>query len=61
MEKMNPGPTNIREAEDYTKKLNELINEFMNMLKEGNKDALETMIRAIKRHMQGTWANMAKA
>ena len=61
MEKMNPGPTNVREAEDYMKKLNELFHEIMKMIKEGNKDALETMIRAIKKHMQGTWVYMATA
>ena len=61
MEKVNPGPTNVCEAEDYMKKLNELFDEFMNMIKEGNKDALETMIRAVKKHMQGTWADMATA
>ena len=60
MEKADPGPSNVREAEDYTT-INGLFDEFMDMLREGNKDALETMIKAIKKHMKGTWTDMTSA
>ena len=48
----------MREAEDYKTKLDRLFEEFMNMLRKDDKDALETTIKNIKRHIQGTWADM---
>ena len=61
MEKSIPGPSNVREAEDYKTKLDGLFEEFMNMLRRDNKDALETTIKNVKRHIQGTWADMTGA
>ena len=61
MEKANPGPSNVHEAEDYTSKLNGLFDGLMDMLRKGNKDVLETMIKAVKRHIQGMWTDMASA
>ena len=44
MEKAIPGPSNVREAEDYKTKLNGLFDNFMEMLRKDNKDALEITI-----------------
>ena len=55
MEKAVPGPSNIREAEDYKTKLDELFEEFTTMLRNDDKEALETTIKNVKRHFQGTW------
>ena len=48
MEKANPGPSNVYKAEDYTTKLKGLFDEFMDMIRKDNKDALE-MSRNISR------------
>ena len=61
MEKANPGPSNICEAEDYSIKLNRLFNGLMDMLRKDNRDALETIIKNVKRHIQGTWTDMTSA
>ena len=61
MEKAIPGPSNVREAEDYKTKLDELFEEFMITLRNDNKDALETTIKNVKTHIQGTWADMTGA
>ena len=61
MEKAVAGPSNIREAEDYKAKLDSLFDEFSRMIKNDDKEALETTIRNVKRHMQGTWGDMAGA
>ena len=58
MEKANPGPSNIHEAEDNSTKLNGLFDGLMYMLRKDNKDALETTIKNVKRHIQGTWTDM---
>ena len=61
MEKANPGPSNVHKAEDYSTKLNGLFDELIDMLRQDNKDALETTIKNIKRHIQGMWINMTSA
>ena len=58
MEKAIPGPSNVHEAEDYKTNLNGLYNNFMEILRKDNKDALEIMIRAVKKHIQGTGTDM---
>ena len=55
MEKAVPGPSNVREAEDYKSKLDNLFEEFMTMIRNNDREALETTIKNVKRHMQGTW------
>ena len=61
MKKANPGPSNIHEAEDYSTKLNGLFDGLMDMLRKDKRDALETMIKNVKRHIQGTWTDMMSA
>ena len=61
MEKAIPGPSNVREAEDYKMKLDELFEEFRTMLRNNDKEALETTIKNVKRHIQGTWGDMTGA
>ena len=61
MEKAVPGPSNIREAEDYKSKLDGLFDEFSTMIRNNDREALETMVKNVKRHMQGTWGDMAGA
>ena len=61
MEKAVAGPSNIREAEDYKSKLDSLFDEFSIMIRNDDREALETTVRNVKRHMQGTWGNMAGA
>ena len=58
MKKVNLGPSNVHKAEDYTKTLNGLFDEYMDMIRKDNKDALEIMIRDVKKHIQGTWTDM---
>ena len=48
MEKAVAGPSNIREAEDYKAKLDSLFDEFSRMIKNDDKESLETTIRNIK-------------
>ena len=45
IEKVNPGPVNIRQAEEYTKILNGLFNKFMELIKEDKKTTLKTTVR----------------
>ena len=61
MEKAIPGPSNVREAKDYKTKLNSLFDNFMEMLRKDNKDALDITIRAVKKHIQGIWTDMSSA
>ena len=53
MEKAIPGPSNVREAKDYKTKLDELFEEFMTMLRNDDKDALETTIKMSKGTSKG--------
>ena len=61
MENAIPGPSHVREAEDYKTKLDELFEEFWTMLRNNDKEALETTIKNVKRHIQGTWGDMTGA
>ena len=61
MEKVNPGPVNIQQAEEYTNIPNGLFEKFMELIKEDKRDALETTVKALEVHMQKTWANMMNA
>ena len=61
MEKAVPGPSNTREAEDYKAKLNSLFDKFSTMIGNNDMEALETTVKNVKRHMQGTWGDMAGA
>ena len=61
MEKAVPGPSNVREAEDYKSKLDNLFEEFTTMIRNNDREALETTIKNVKRHMQGTWGDMTGA
>ena len=54
MEKAVAGPSNIREAEDYKSKLDSLFDEFSTMIKNNDREALETTVKNVKWHMQGT-------
>ena len=48
MEKGLPGPSNIREAEDYKSKLDNLFEEFMTMIRNNDREALETTVKKVK-------------
>ena len=61
MEKAVPGPFNVREAEDYKMKLDKLFEEFTTMLRNNDKEALETTIKNVKRHIEGMWGDMTGA
>ena len=46
VEKGNPSPINIQQAEEYTQILNGLLDKFMELIKEDKRDALETTVKA---------------
>ena len=48
MEKAIAGPSKIREAEDYKSKLDSLFDEFSIMIKNDDREALETTVRNVK-------------
>ena len=56
---VGPGPVYLRQTEEYAQILNGLFYRFMELIKEDKRDALETMVRAVKDHMSKTWPDMA--
>ena len=48
MEKAVPRPSNIREPEDYKSKLDNLFEEFTTMIRNNDREALETTIKNVK-------------
>ena len=48
MEKAVAGSSNIREAEDYKSKLDSLFDEFSIMIRNDDREALETTVRNVK-------------
>ena len=55
------GPTNIMEARIYENKLDKIFENFKDLLKEDDKNALRSTISEVKRHMTRQFSSMAAA
>ena len=52
------GPQNLREAEAYMEKVNQIFEDLGELLHEDNKDALPLTICRLKKHMEHYWEQM---
>ena len=52
------GPQNLREAEAYAEKVNQIFEDLGELLHEDNKDALPSTIHRLKKHMEHHWEQM---
>ena len=52
------GPQNLREAEAYAEKVNQIFEDLGELLHEDNKDALPSTICRLKKHMEHHWEQM---
>ena len=52
------GPQNLREAEAYMEKVNQIFEDLGELLHEDNKDALPSTICRLKKHMEHHWEQM---
>ena len=55
------GPQNLREAEAYTEKVNQIFENLGELLHEDNKDVLPSTICRLKKHMEHHWEQMKNA
>ena len=55
------GPQNLREAEAYAEKVNQIFEDLGELLCEDNKDALPSTICRLKKHMDSHWEQMKNA
>ena len=55
------GPQNLREAEAYVEKVNQIFEDLGELLCEDNKDALPSTIHRLKKHMEHHWEQMKNA
>ena len=58
---LSGGPQNLREAEAYVEKVNQIFEDLGELLCEDNKDALLSMIHRLKKHMECHWEQMKNA
>ena len=52
------GPQNLREAEAYAEKVNQIFEDLGELLCEDNKDVLPLTISRLKKHMEHHWEHM---
>ena len=55
------GPQNLREAEAYVEKVNQIFEDLGELICEDSKDALPSTICRLKRHMEHHWEQMKRA
>ena len=58
---LSGGPQNLREAEAYTEKVNQIFEDLGELLHEDNKDGLPLTIHRLKKHMEHHWEQMKNA
>ena len=55
---LSGGPQNLKEAEAYAEKVNQIFGNLGELLHEDNKDALLLTICRLKKHMECHWEQM---
>ena len=58
---LSGGPQNLREAEAYAEKVNQIFEDLGELLCEDNKDVLLLTIHRLKKHMEHHWEQMKNA